>query len=146
MPEETGVTSDDLTAMKERLEKQRREQLAEAERIQQERDNLLSLSSRQTSHPARTSDSHGDGGRTFVNFKVIQPPTLDECSSYDMFKKKLELWELSSELPGKEMASLVIASLTNVSKYPRERRGWVLSALSKLLALHFCKEEVSRTS
>ena len=33
-----------------------------------------------------------------------------------MFKKKLELWELSSELPTKKMAPLVIASLTNNSK------------------------------
>ena len=36
-----------------------------------------------------------------------------------MFKKKLELWELSAELPVKKMASLVIASLTNDSKFKR---------------------------
>ena len=71
MPDDPGVTSGDLTAMQERLERQRREQLAEAERLQQERENLLSLSSRQTSLPAPTSGSHGDGGRTFVNYKVI---------------------------------------------------------------------------
>ena len=36
-----------------------------------------------------------------------------------MFKKKLELWELSSELPTKKMASLVIASLSNNSKFKK---------------------------
>ena len=119
MPEDTEVSSDDLKAMEERLEKQRREQLAEAERLQRERENLLSLSNRQSSQHQPVSENHGDGGRTFVNYKVIQPPTLDECSSYDMFKKKLELWELSAELPVKKMASLVIASLTNDSKFKR---------------------------
>jgi hypothetical protein len=36
-----------------------------------------------------------------------------------MFKKKLELWELNSELPAKKMAALVIASMTNDSKFKR---------------------------
>ena len=117
MESENG--SDLLTALQEKLEKQREEQRAEAERLQQEREDLQRLSSRQSSQAAPTSDSLGDGGRTFVNFKITQPPTLDECSCYDMYKKKLQLWELSSELPAKKMASLVIASLTNDSKFKR---------------------------
>ena len=109
MPDDTEMSSEDLKAMEERLERQKREQLVEVERLQQERDNFLSPNSRQSSRPVPVSEGNGDGGRTFVNYKVIQPPTLDECSSYDKFIKKLELWELSAELPIKKMASLVIA-------------------------------------
>ena len=117
MEAENGA--DLLKALQEKLEKQREEQRTEAERLQQEREDLQRLSSRQSSQAAPSSESLGDGGRTFVNFKITQPPTLEECSCYDMYKKKLQLWELSSELPVKKMASLVIASLTNDSKFKR---------------------------
>ena len=36
-----------------------------------------------------------------------------------MYKKKLEFWELSSDISEKKMASLVISSLTNYSKFKK---------------------------
>ena len=57
-----------LQALQNRLEKQREEQRAEAERLQQEREDLQRLSNRQSSQAVPTSDSLGDGGRTFFNF------------------------------------------------------------------------------
>ena len=69
---QSGMESEDncglLHALQDRLEKQREEQRAEAERLQQEREDLQRLSSRQSSQAAPTSDSLGDGGRTFFNF------------------------------------------------------------------------------
>ena len=114
MESENG--SDLLTALQEKLEKQREEQRAEAERLQQEREDLQRLSSRQSSQATPTSDSLGDGGRTFVNFKITQPSTLDECSCYNMYKKNFQLWALSSELPTKKMASLRLLQITLSSR------------------------------
>ena len=53
--------------------------------------------------------------RTMVSARILPPPELDDCSTYDMYKKKLQLWEFGVDLPKKKKAAMIIQSLTNHS-------------------------------
>jgi len=57
--------------------------------------------------------------RMMMDQKIQKPPNLEECSSYDMFRKKLQLWELNMKIPDAQKGSLIIQSLTNTSRFKK---------------------------
>ena len=57
--------------------------------------------------------------RTMVSERILPPPNLEECSTYDMYKKKLKLWELEMDISKRKKAAMLIQSLTNNSKFKK---------------------------
>ena len=57
--------------------------------------------------------------RMMMDQRIQKPPNLEECSSYDMFRKKLQLWELNMKIPDAQKGSLIIQSLTNTSRFKK---------------------------
>ena len=112
MPDPTSpssMTSEDVE--KEIQELKRIEQMEELRRLRARAGTI-----------DRTSTSVGQGSegtRTMVSERILPPPNLEECSTYDMYKKKLQLWELGMDISKKKKAAMLIQSLTNNSKFKR---------------------------
>ena len=112
MPDPTSpssMTSEDVE--KEIQELKRIEQMEELRRLRARAGTI-----------DRTSTSVGQGSegtRTMVSERILPPPNLEECSTYDMYKKRLQLWELGMDISKKKKAAMLIQSLTNHSKFKR---------------------------
>ena len=69
------------------------------------------------------SGSSGNTGRTLGQSsvrmsgdqKVQKPPNLEECSSYDIFRKKLDLWERNVNISDSQKGNLISQSLTDAT-------------------------------
>ena len=98
-PELEGISKEELEVMVT-MEAKKRAQDAESKRIQQQKKCLTSQSqpNRQTSQPIPSSEAQAEGEseRTVIDYKITQPPALDECSTYDVYRKKLKLWKVSN--------------------------------------------------
>ena len=68
--------------------------------------------------------------RTMVSELVLPPPNLEECSSYNVYKDKLQLWELGVDISKKKKARLIILSLTDDSKFRRNLQDKFLEKYS----------------
>ena len=114
----------ELQTLQEDVQRQLREQeamwMCRTIRQQQEeikRINSPMASQRQRSQPNLSSEDRGGKRRSIINLKVSEPPTLDECSCFDMYKKKLRLWEMTSDIPVHKMGALNIHSLPDKSEF-----------------------------
>ena len=114
------ITEDQINSMTPKtlktklLELREQQKLREEEAQRQELRRLLAERSVDNSQAVGISNA-----RLMVDQRVQKPPNLEECSSYDMFRKKLELWELNTTLSDAQKGNLVIQSLTNTSKFKK---------------------------
>ena len=46
----------------------------------------------------------------------IEPPSLDECEDYTVWKKKLEVWKIRTSMNAKQQAAAVIAGIMDDHK------------------------------
>ena len=129
------MTDEELTRHLAGLETQKqnlqREVNAErARRLQAENANLVLQQQQNASATSRhsTLDS-GLGSSTMetsssrntmvLSSKQLQPPNINEVSSYDGWLKRFALWEKNCGLPDDKMASLLIESIGNNCKLKR---------------------------
>jgi hypothetical protein len=114
MPEDptspSSMTADDVE--KEIQELKRREQIEELRRLRARAGNT-------EQDPREGGSQVSESTRTLVSARILPPPNLEECSTYDMYKKKLQLWELGTDIFKKKKAAMLIQSLTNHSKFKR---------------------------
>ena len=61
----------------------------------------------------------GSSTKMLVDQKVQKPPNLEECSSYDIFRKKLDLWERNVNISNAQKGNLIIQSLSDTSKFKK---------------------------
>ena len=80
-------TEERLRTLQETLENQRREQQEEAV----EHDELSKVTRQQSQQVPVIENEEGSSSnstKTSVNMQIIQPPCLNDCSRYDMYKKE----------------------------------------------------------
>ena len=62
----------------------------------------------------------GDPSRRMITDQRVQKLlNLEECSSYDIFRKKLDLWERNINISDAQKGNLIIQSLTDTSKFKK---------------------------
>ena len=65
-----------------------------------------------------------EGGKTaptrMSGYKVI-PPDLEDCKSYDTYKKRLIVWEATTPAPNDNKGAIIAGTLPNIStKWPQD--------------------------
>ena len=91
------------------MELKEREREKEEENQRNELRNLI-----RSGRSVNNSRSVGDPStRMIVDQRVQKPPNLEECSSYDIFRKKLDLWERNINISDAQKGNLIIQSLTD---------------------------------
>ena len=91
------------------MELKEREREKEEENQRNELRNLI-----RSGRSVNNSRSVGDPStRMIVDQRVKKPPNLEECSSYDIFRKKLDLWERNINISDAQKVNLIIQSLTD---------------------------------
>ena len=97
------------------MELKEREREKEEENQRNELRNLI-----RSGRSVNNSRTVGDPStRMIVNQRVQKPPNLDECSSYDIFRKKFALWERNINISDAQKGNLIIQSLTDTSKFKK---------------------------
>ena len=97
------------------VELKERERDKEEENQRNELRNLI-----RSGRSVNNSRTVGDPStRMIVNQRVQKPPNLDECSSYDIFRKKFALWERNINISDAQKGNLIIQSLTDTSKFKK---------------------------
>ena len=91
------------------IELKEREREKEEENQRNELRNLI-RSKRSVNNRITVGDS---STKMFIDQKVQKPPNLEECSSYDIFRKKLDLWERNINISNAQKGILIIQSLTD---------------------------------
>ena len=61
---------------------------------------------------------------------TIQPPDLNECKSYEAFKRKLKAWADVTDLTKKKQGNFIALSLPNKSKFGDDLRERAFEKLS----------------
>ena len=60
---------------------------------------MSSQRSEQESQPDPEVEHHGGRRRSVLSLKASEPPALDDCSCYYHYKKRMQLWEMTAEIP-----------------------------------------------
>ena len=118
MPSDEEFTEDQINEM---TLKTKLFELREAEKQREEEEQRKEL--RRLVLSGRSANNRetivGSSTRVMADHRIKKPPNLEECSSYDMFRKKLELWEVNTNLSDAQKGNFIIQTLTNTSKFKK---------------------------
>ena len=89
-------------------------EIRELERFQQNEElrRLRARAGNSEQEPREGGSRGSESKRTNVSDQTLPPPSLEECSTYDMYKNKLQEWELEVNISKKKKAAMLILSLT----------------------------------
>ena len=70
----------------------------------------------------------------------VTPPDLEECKSFDTYKKRLLVWEATTPAPEEKHGAIIASTLPNASKrWPKERTQSLVIPLPKKGNLRKCQ-------
>ena len=115
------ITEEQIDQMTPKTLKAKIVELKEREREKEEenqRNELRNLI--RSGRSVNNSRTVGDPSRRMITDQRVQKlPNLEECSSYDIFRKKLDLWERNINISDAQKGNLIIQSLTDTSKFKK---------------------------